>query len=202
MIPMHAQAVAGDPRTLRWVVPPGTLPALGEVDDVPGPLGELLTDGTLCAISVEPDGVYTTLTGPGWAAVGPQVRSALQVSLGQAGEWRARAGNGSDQDPLGDGIPSDARIAAAARDVIAGAAGDYLRSHGGSAEITAVSEGVVRVRLRGACAGCPAAATTLQAHLAEALRREVPGVREVVQVGGGPITRRLSALRRGRSDSR
>ncbi len=55
-----------------------------------------------------------------------------------------------------------------------------LAMHGGSVELVGVTdEGVVRVRLAGACAGCPGARATL-AHVVEsALRDKVPGVKGI-----------------------
>lgn len=50
-----------------------------------------------------------------------------------------------------------------------------LASHGGSVELLEVTEGgVVRVRLAGACAGCPGARMTLTHVVENALRSRVP----------------------------
>jgi Fe-S cluster biogenesis protein NfuA len=63
---------------------------------------------------------------------------------------------------------------AAAEDAIT-AVLPFVRSHGGDVEITAVSRGVVRVRLRGACAGCSASAITLREGIEAALVEHLPG---------------------------
>ncbi len=51
----------------------------------------------------------------------------------------------------------------------------YLSEHGGDVEILAVTNGVVRVRLVGACSGCTSAAITLREGVEEALRSGLPG---------------------------
>jgi Fe-S cluster biogenesis protein NfuA len=58
-----------------------------------------------------------------------------------------------------------------------------LRADGGDVTLVDVGEdGVVRVKLQGACHGCPSAAITLKSGIERILRQEVPGVTEVVAV--------------------
>lgn len=59
----------------------------------------------------------------------------------------------------------------------------YLKADGGDVELVNVSEeGVVEVRLMGACVGCPMSQMTLRAGVERALMREVPGIRRVEAV--------------------
>ena len=51
----------------------------------------------------------------------------------------------------------------------------YLAEHGGDVEVLGVSNGVVRVRMVGACSGCTAASITLREGVEEALRTGLPG---------------------------
>ncbi len=55
----------------------------------------------------------------------------------------------------------------------------YLQSHGGDVELVDVVEGVVKVKLKGACAGCPGATMTLKMGVEQMLKEKVP---EVVRV--------------------
>lgn len=56
----------------------------------------------------------------------------------------------------------------------------YLQADGGDVELVEVTgDGVVRVRLVGACHGCPMAAMTLQNTIERMLREEVPGITAV-----------------------
>jgi len=57
-----------------------------------------------------------------------------------------------------------------------------LQADGGDVELIDVVEGVVKVRLLGACGGCPMAAMTLKNGIERVLKQEVPEVKEVVAV--------------------
>lgn len=58
-----------------------------------------------------------------------------------------------------------------------------LQADGGDVELLDVSEdGVVAVRLTGACSGCPMSTMTLKMGIERNLMEHVPGVSEVVQV--------------------
>lgn len=53
----------------------------------------------------------------------------------------------------------------------------YLQADGGDVELVEVTEdGVVRVRLVGACHGCPMAAMTLRTTIEQMLKDQVPEV--------------------------
>ena len=55
-----------------------------------------------------------------------------------------------------------------------------LQADGGDVELIDVKEGVVTVRLTGACGGCPMAATTVKNGIERALKERVPGVKDVI----------------------
>ncbi|BAT71353.1 nitrogen-fixing NifU domain-containing protein [Thermosulfidibacter takaii ABI70S6] len=57
----------------------------------------------------------------------------------------------------------------------------YLQADGGDLELVEVMEdGTVKVRLTGACGGCPFAQITLKQGVENALKKMVPEVKEVV----------------------
>lgn len=59
----------------------------------------------------------------------------------------------------------------------------YLVADGGDIELVSVTEdGTVKVKLKGACVGCPMSQMTLRAGVERALIREVPGIRRVEAV--------------------
>jgi len=58
----------------------------------------------------------------------------------------------------------------------------YLRSHGGGVEVVSVEEGIVYVKMLGACDGCPLIDVTLRQGIEEMLLENVPGVVAVVEV--------------------
>ncbi len=58
-----------------------------------------------------------------------------------------------------------------------------LQADGGDIELIDVTEdGVVKVRLRGACSGCPGAAMTLKMGVERVLKSRVPQVQRVENV--------------------
>ncbi len=57
-----------------------------------------------------------------------------------------------------------------------------LMMDGGNIELVDVTDGVVTVRLMGACHGCPSASMTLQYGIEQALREHVPEVERLVAV--------------------
>ncbi|MDW0117589.1 NifU family protein [Sporosarcina thermotolerans] len=58
----------------------------------------------------------------------------------------------------------------------------FLLRDGGDCELVDIDEGVVKLRLLGACGTCPSSTITLKAGIERALLEEVPGVVEVEQV--------------------
>ena len=59
-----------------------------------------------------------------------------------------------------------------------------LQADGGDIELVDVEDGVVKVRLRGACAGCPGAQMTLKMAVERKLKEEIPEVKRVEPVTG------------------
>ena len=58
-----------------------------------------------------------------------------------------------------------------------------LQADGGNVELVEVTEdGIVKVKLMGACAGCPMSQMTLKAGIERLLKEEVPEVKEVVSI--------------------
>jgi Fe-S cluster biogenesis protein NfuA len=58
----------------------------------------------------------------------------------------------------------------------------FLLRDGGDVDLIDVEDGVVKVRLMGACGSCPSSTITLKAGIERALIAEVPGVKELEQV--------------------
>jgi Fe-S cluster biogenesis protein NfuA len=59
----------------------------------------------------------------------------------------------------------------------------YLVAHGGGVELLAVDDGVVKLRLQGACNGCPSSALTLQTAVEDAIARAAPDVERIEAEG-------------------
>lgn len=172
MIPLHPQACPGRPDRLRWITPLGVPPFTGPPAAVPGSLAELLADGTLADVRLEPAAVETTLGPAGdWSRDGARVRTALHAALADRDGWVPAGGLDS---------AADESLRTAARSVLDGDLGRFAASHGGGIELIDVRDGVVTVRLDGACHGCPAARFTLGRRFEQQLRRRCPQLRAVV----------------------
>ena len=57
-----------------------------------------------------------------------------------------------------------------------------LQRDGGNVELVEVSDGTVKVKLTGACAGCPMSTMTLKMGIEKILKQEIPEVKSVVAV--------------------
>jgi Fe-S cluster biogenesis protein NfuA len=57
-----------------------------------------------------------------------------------------------------------------------------LQADGGDVELVDVKDGVVSVKLKGACAGCPMSTMTLKKGIERFLKEKLTGVKEVVSV--------------------
>jgi len=57
-----------------------------------------------------------------------------------------------------------------------------LMRDGGNVELVDVNDGVVKVKLTGACGGCPMASLPLKMGIEKILKKEIPEIKEVVAV--------------------
>jgi Fe-S cluster biogenesis protein NfuA len=73
-------------------------------------------------------------------------------------------------DAYGIGIDEPAAAEAALESIR-----PYVHSHGGKVEVLDARQGVVHLRMSGACSGCSASAITLKEGIEEALRDRMPG---------------------------
>lgn len=58
----------------------------------------------------------------------------------------------------------------------------YMNSHGGDIEFIKFEDGIVYVKITGFCSTCPYQSATLQDGLLEALKSEIPEVKELIAV--------------------
>ena len=55
----------------------------------------------------------------------------------------------------------------------------YIESHGGGFDLVSVKDGQVKIKIKGACLGCPMAQATFGAGMEEMIKKKVPAVKEV-----------------------
>jgi len=75
-------------------------------------------------------------------------------------------------------VPMDQKITEALEDLK-----PWLKADGGDVELVEVTDdGLVKVRLTGACSGCPMREMTLKSGIGRVLKQKVPEVTDVVAV--------------------
>jgi Fe-S cluster biogenesis protein NfuA len=57
-----------------------------------------------------------------------------------------------------------------------------LRADGGDVELVDVKDGIVSLKLKGACAGCPMSTMTLKNGIERMLKQEIADIKEVIAV--------------------
>lgn len=57
-----------------------------------------------------------------------------------------------------------------------------LQADGGDVEFVSFEDGVVKVRLKGACAGCPMSQMTIKNGIEQLLKKDIPEVESVERV--------------------
>ena len=57
----------------------------------------------------------------------------------------------------------------------------YLKSHGGDVKLVSISDnGAVKLKLTGACGGCPMAQMTLKGFVEKALKAKIPEIKRII----------------------
>ncbi len=57
-----------------------------------------------------------------------------------------------------------------------------IQADGGDIELVAIENGTVKVRLKGACAGCPMSAMTLKQGVESFVKKKIPQIKKVEAV--------------------
>jgi Fe-S cluster biogenesis protein NfuA/nitrite reductase/ring-hydroxylating ferredoxin subunit len=75
-------------------------------------------------------------------------------------------------------VPVEERVRGALEEVR-----PYMESHKGGVELVSIEDGVVRLRLRGSCSGCPSSTMTLKLAIEDAIYKAAPDIDEIVADG-------------------
>lgn len=109
-----------------------------------------------------------------WAELSPRVVDALSAHLA-AGEEIVSA---PDEEADGDGGEVEGRI----REILDQQIRPAVAMDGGDIVFVDFVDGVVRLRMQGACGGCPSSTATLKQGIEARLRHFIPQVRSVEAV--------------------
>ncbi|MCS7162701.1 MAG: NifU family protein [Bacteroidia bacterium] len=108
-----------------------------------------------------------------WTDLIPLIKSVLEQHLPQ----------GRLTNPHSPPVEESESIEAQIRQILEEYVRPGIAMDGGDVELVGFSDGVVRLRLRGSCAGCPSSLFTLRAGIEALLTRLIPEVRAVEAEG-------------------
>lgn len=126
----------------------------------------------------------TAAPGVNWADLKPQVVSLLldhfvsQAPLFAGGDASGIAVPGDDDGDIADD-PADADIVAQIRELIETRVRPAVANDGGDITYRGFRNGVVFLKMQGACSGCPSSTATLKNGIESLLKHYVPEVTEV-----------------------
>lgn len=137
----------------------------------------LLGLGDVERVLIGADFVSVTLApgGARWAALKPEVLGVIADHM--ASGMPALTGAGAEE--AADDDPADADIVAQIRDLIDTRVRPAVAGDGGDIVYRGFRDGVVSLRMKGACSGCPSSTATLKHGIENLLRYYVPEVTEV-----------------------
>lgn len=180
-----------NPATLKFlpgeqVMPAGTREFTSPEDAAASPLAEALFDlGEVTGVLFGREFVSVTAApGASWPTLKPQVVSILldhfvaQAPLFTGGDASGIAVPADDGSDVGDD-PADAEIVAQIKDLIETRVRPAVANDGGDITYRGFREGVVYLKMQGACSGCPSSSATLKNGIEGLLKHYVPEVTEV-----------------------
>ena len=176
---MHTERTP-NPNSVKWVLEteilnlghpvafdlgtsPGVSPLAARVMGVCGVVGVLLSERSV-TVNKQP--------AADWRELGKEISGAIR-------DW-AEAGEpalGPDYRP--PPARDDEDVLERIRSILENEIAVYVAQDGGEITLEGFDHGVVRVRLKGACEGCPSSAITLKMGVEARLRQEIPEVQSV-----------------------
>lgn len=167
---LPGRAVAGEPCEFRTIDEAAASPlaeALFELEGVSG----VFFGADYVSVSREPHG-------PGWPALKAPVLTALMDHF-MSGAPLLRDGAGE-----GGAVGEDSEVVAEIKALLDSRIRPAVAQDGGDILFDSFDEtsGVLSLRMRGACAGCPSSSATLKSGVEQMMRHYIPEVTRVEQV--------------------
>ncbi|MET0179773.1 MAG: NifU family protein [Novosphingobium sp.] len=179
-----------NPATLKFlpgepVMAAGTREFASPEEASASPLAEALFDlGDVTGVFFGRDFVSVTAApGSDWASLKPEVVSILlDHFVAQAPLFGGPDASGiaiPDDDAGIDDDPADAEVVAQIKELIETRVRPAVANDGGDIIYRGFREGVVYLKMQGACSGCPSSSATLKQGIEGLLKHYVPEVHEV-----------------------
>lgn len=137
----------------------------------------LLSMGDIERVMIGPDFVSVTAApgGADWSTLKPDVLGVIADHLASGAP--ALLGESEEETTADD--PEDADIVAQIRELLDSRVRPAVAGDGGDIVYRGFHEGVVSLRMKGACSGCPSSTATLKHGIESLLKYYVPEVTEV-----------------------
>jgi Fe-S cluster biogenesis protein NfuA len=181
-----------NPATLKFlpgeeVMAAGTREFTSPEEAAASPLAEALFDlGDVSGVLFGRDFVAVTIAqGADWSPLKPQVVAILldhfvsRAPLFRGPDASGIGVPGEDEDEAMASDPADAEVVAQIRDLIETRVRPAVANDGGDIIYRGFRDGVVYLRMQGACSGCPSSTATLKQGIESLLKHYVPEVHEV-----------------------
>lgn len=181
-----------NPSTLKFlpgeqVMPAGTREFTSAEDAAASPLAEALFDiGEVTGVLFGREFVAVTAApGVAWADLKPQVLAILldhfvsKAPLFAPGSAAGIAVPADGDDMTAGDDPADAEVIEQIKDLIETRVRPAVANDGGDITYQGFRDGVVYLRMQGACSGCPSSTATLKNGIESLLKHYVPEVSEV-----------------------
>jgi len=179
-----------NPATLKFlpgevVMTAGTREFASPEDAPASPLAEALFDlGDVTGVFFGREFVSVTAApGANWSALKPQVVAILLDHFVSQAPLFAGGTAGFDvpgeDEPGIDDDPADAEVVAQIKELIETRVRPAVANDGGDIVYRGFREGVVFLKMQGACSGCPSSSATLKQGIESLLKHYVPEVSEV-----------------------
>jgi Fe-S cluster biogenesis protein NfuA len=180
-----------NPATLKFlpgehVMPSGTREFTSIEQAAVSPLaGAIFGLGDVTGVFYGRDFISVTIApGAEWSANRPQVLSLLldhfvaqaPLFIGQGADFSVPD---EDDDAMIGDDPADTEIVEQIKDLIETRVRPAVANDGGDITYRGFREGVVYLKMQGACSGCPSSSATLKQGIESLLRHYVPEVQEV-----------------------
>ncbi|KAK0419130.1 hypothetical protein QR680_013971 [Steinernema hermaphroditum] len=117
-----------------------------------------------------------------WALMKPDIFATIMDFL-QSGKPIITDFSASDQEPNDTTIlPEDDDVVAMIKELLDSRVRPMVQEDGGDITYMGFDDGIVKLKLKGSCTGCPSSTDTLQSGIKNMLQFYVPEVKDVVEV--------------------
>jgi Fe-S cluster biogenesis protein NfuA len=141
----------------------------------------LLSIPGVSSVMFGPDFVSVTKNGAEWAHIKPAVLGVIMEHF--SSKAPLLTGEASQANLDGEFFdPADAETVATIKELIETRVRPAVAGDGGDIVFRGFRDGVVYMKMKGACSGCPSSAATLKNGIENLLRHFVPQIRGVEQV--------------------